>query len=56
MKDMGGDGQSEKESECKEPPRPDRAQLTRKEKWEIRAAKRGARKQRPRIKYPLGAP
>jgi hypothetical protein len=26
--------------------------LTRREKWEIKAAKRGARKQRPRIKYP----
>jgi hypothetical protein len=30
-----------------------RAQSIRREKW---AAKRGARKQRPRIKYPLGAP
>jgi hypothetical protein len=34
----------------------DRAQSTRREKWEIKAAKRGARKQRPRIKYPLRAP
>jgi hypothetical protein len=33
-----------------------RAQSTRREKWEIKVAKRGARKQRPRIKYPLGAP
>jgi hypothetical protein len=32
----------------------DRAQSTRRKKWEIKAAKRGARKQRPRIKYPLG--
>jgi hypothetical protein len=30
--------------------------LTRREKWEIKAAKRGARKQRPRIKYFLTAP
>jgi hypothetical protein len=64
-KDVGKAGQSEKESECKKPPRQkgggvelliDRAQSTRREKWEIKAAKRGARKQRPRIKYPLGAP
>jgi hypothetical protein len=34
----------------------DRAQSTRREKWEIKAAKRGTRKQRPRIKYPLRAP
>jgi hypothetical protein len=34
----------------------DRPQSTRREKWETKAAKRGARKQRPRIKYPLGAP
>jgi hypothetical protein len=34
----------------------DKAQSTRREKWEIKAAKRGAKKQRPRIKYPLGAP
>jgi hypothetical protein len=33
-----------------------RAHLTRREKWEIKAEKRGARKQRPRIKYPLGVP
>jgi hypothetical protein len=30
----------------------DRAQLTRMKKWEIKAVKRGTRKQRPRIKYP----
>jgi hypothetical protein len=34
----------------------DRAQSTRREKWEIKAAKRVTKKQRPRIKYPLGAP
>jgi hypothetical protein len=34
----------------------DRAQSTRREKWEINAAKRGARKQRAKIKYPLRAP
>jgi hypothetical protein len=34
----------------------DRAQLTRREKWEIKAAKRGTRKQRSRIRYPLGVP
>jgi hypothetical protein len=28
----------------------DRAKSTRREKWEIKATKRGARKQRPRIK------
>jgi hypothetical protein len=33
----------------------DRAQSTRK-KWEIKAAKMGSRKQRPRIKYPLRVP
>jgi hypothetical protein len=30
--------------------------VNQREKWEIKAAKRGTRKQRPRIKYPLGAP
>jgi hypothetical protein len=62
-RDAAGDGQSKRESECKEPPRQggvelllDIAQLTRREKWEIKAAKREARKQRPRIKYPLRAP
>jgi hypothetical protein len=30
--------------------------VTRREKWEMKAAKRGTRNQRPRIKYPLGAP
>jgi hypothetical protein len=35
---------------------PDRAQSTRREKWEIKAAKRRDRKQRPRIKYPLKTP
>jgi hypothetical protein len=43
--DVAGDGQSERESECKKPPRQggegelliDRAQLTRKGKWEIKA-------------------
>jgi hypothetical protein len=34
----------------------DRAQSTRREKWEIKAAKREANKQRSRIKYPLRAP
>jgi hypothetical protein len=34
----------------------DKAQLTRREKWEIKSAKMGARKQRPRIRYPLGVP
>jgi hypothetical protein len=33
-----------------------RAQSARREKWKIKAANRGARKQRPRIKYSLRAP
>jgi hypothetical protein len=61
MRDVARDRQCEKESECKKPPRQRagvellivRAQLTRREKWEIKAAKRGDRKLRPRIKYPL---
>jgi hypothetical protein len=64
MRDATGDRQCKRESECKKPPRQrreielliDRAQLTRREKWEIKAAKMGARKQRPRIKYPWRAP
>jgi hypothetical protein len=59
-RDVARDGQSERESECKKPSRQrwgfeiliDRVQLTRREKWEIKVAKRGDRKQRPRIKYP----
>jgi hypothetical protein len=34
----------------------DRAQSTRKGKWEIKVAKREANKQKFRIKYPLRAP
>jgi hypothetical protein len=34
----------------------DRAQLTRRGKWEIKAAKREANKQRSKIKCPLTAP
>jgi hypothetical protein len=34
----------------------DKVWLTRKEKWEINAAKREVSKQRSRIKYPLRAP
>jgi hypothetical protein len=63
VKDVEGDGQSKKESETsKKKGRGvdvelliDRAQSTRREKWEIKAAKRGTRKQRPRIQYLLGA-
>jgi topoisomerase IA-like protein len=34
----------------------DRAQSARRDKWEIKATKKGARKQKPRIKCPLGTP
>jgi hypothetical protein len=33
-----------------------KAQSTRREKWEIKGAKRGDRKQRPRIKYLVRTP
>jgi hypothetical protein len=52
---MGGDEQSKKESECKEPPRQkggielliDRVQSIRREKWEIKAAKKGPENKGP---------
>jgi hypothetical protein len=65
MKDVGRDGQSKRESECKKSPRQggrgvklliDGAQSTRKEQWELKAAKREVNKQRSRIKYSLRAP
>jgi hypothetical protein len=52
MRDVAGDGQSKRESECKKPPRwgcvwgggevellIDRAQSTRRGKWEIKAGR-----------------
>jgi hypothetical protein len=49
--DVARDGQSERESECKKPPRKrgvelliDTAQSTRSGKWAIKAAKREANK------------
>jgi hypothetical protein len=62
-KDLGRDRQSEKESECKNPPRQreveflvERAQSTRRKKWEIKAAKRGDQKTKAQDKIPSCCP
>jgi hypothetical protein len=61
---MDGDGQSKKESECKKPPRQrganelliHRAQSTRREKWEIKAAKGRSQKTKAQDKILSGSP